>query len=124
MQAVEVVRSLIAAINEHDVERIVGLCTDDHAFVDAHGNVVGAEKLDAAWRGYFSFMPHYGVEAETILGEGDTVAVFGHARGGLNAADASDRAWRRPCAWLARTREGKVALWQVYVDTKAVFDLL
>jgi ketosteroid isomerase-like protein len=124
MRSVELVLSFVAAINDHDVARIVDLCTDDHEFVDAHGQVAPAETLAAAWRGYFQFMPRYGIEVESVLSDGDVVAVFGQAWGGLNAHDAGDRFWRRPCAWRACVRGDKVKGWQVYVDTKAVFDLL
>jgi ketosteroid isomerase-like protein len=59
-----------------------------------------------------------------LLHDGDTVAVFGCASGGLNAADKKDRCWSRPCAWRATVRQDRISRWQVYVDTKAVFDLL
>ena len=124
MQTNEAVLAFIEAINAHDVSRIVSLCTTDHELVDAHGGVVPAERLPSAWSGYFQFMPHYGVEARTIICEGARAAVFGSAWGGLNAKDATDRVWRRPCAWQAQVRDGRIRLWQVYVDTKAVFDLI
>jgi len=103
---------------------IVRLCADDHDFVDAHGGVVSAGNLRAAWAGYFGFMPHYGIDLETIVSDGEQCGVFGWAWGGLNADNADVKSWRRPCAWRARVRDGRIRLWQVYVDTKAVFDLL
>jgi len=111
----EVVAAFIEAINAHDARRIAALCTADHRFVDAHGVVVAGEGLPAAWAGYFGFMPHYGIVVVELLGQ---------AWGGLDAADPSVRAWRRPCAWRARVEGERVKLWQVYVDTKVVFDLL
>jgi len=116
--------ALINAINAHDVAQIVGLCSADHRFVDAFGQTTPADRLHAAWTGYFAFMPHYGIEVDRVLWDGDVAAVFGEAWGGLDAADANARSWRRPAAWRAEVKDGKVALWQVYVDTKAVFDLL
>jgi len=120
MRSADVISRFVAAINLQDVPAIVALCTQDHAFIDAHGNVVPASGLQAAWRGYFAFMPGYRIEVQTMLAEGDTVAVFGHAWGQL----ASGAAWRRPAAWQALVADGKVQRWQVYVDTKAVFDLM
>ena len=117
-----VIRAFVEAINAHDVERILALCSPDHDFVDAHGNIVVPERLRAAWTGYFGFMPRYGIEIEEMLVEGDTAALFGFAWGGL-AADGS-RDWRRPAAWRVRVENGRIRLWQVYVDTKIVFDLL
>jgi ketosteroid isomerase-like protein len=116
-----VVTAFIEAINAHDVDRIVALCTSDHQFVDAFGTVMPAEQLRAGWSGYFSFMPRYGIEIEEMICHGELVAVFGYAWGGL---DADSREWRRPAAWRVRVRDSRVTLWQVYVDTKIVFDLL
>ncbi len=124
MDTREAVAAFMAAINDHDVDRIVALASPDHRFVDAHGGETGFESLRGAWTGYFAFMPRYGVSAEVVLIEADQAAIFGAAWGGLSAADPSDRAWRRPCAWRAVVSDGKIALWQVYVDTKAVFDLM
>ena len=119
-----VIRDFIAAINDHDVDRIVGLCADDHQFVDAHGVAVQRQALEGAWTGYFAFMPHYGIEVVAILCDGDAGAVFGFAWGGLDSSDPATRRWRRPCAWRAVVGDGRIRLWQVYVDTKAAYDLL
>ncbi len=120
----QTVLAFVEAINAHDVAGIARLCAPDHRFVDAFGGVTPADRLEAAWTGYFQFMPHYGIEVETLLCEGDLAALFGAAWGGLEAADPSSRSWRRPCAWRAEVHGGKITLWQVYVDTKIVFDLL
>ena len=117
-----VVEAFIAAINAHDIDSIVDLCSADHAFIDAHGNATGRQEVEAAWRGYFGFMPRYGIDAETLLEDGDLIAVFGTAWGAL-AGDNSE-IWRRPAAWRAQVAAGKIQVWQVYVDTKIVFDLM
>ena len=115
-----VITAYIAAINAQDVDAIVALSSADHAFIDAHGNTVPAASLAAGWRGYFTFMPRYGIDAEHILAQGNAIAVFGQAWGEL----ATGGAWRRPAAWRAALRDGLITRWQVYVDTKPVFDLL
>jgi ketosteroid isomerase-like protein len=122
MAARQTVEAFIAAINAHDVDAIVDLCSADHAFVDAHGNVTRGDDVEAAWRGYFGFMPRYGIEAESLLADRGVVAVFGTAWGAL-AGDGS-ATWRRPAAWRALVAAGKIQAWQVYVDTKIVFDLM
>jgi ketosteroid isomerase-like protein len=119
-----VIAEFIRAINDRRVDRIVALSSDDHAFVDAHGGAISRDKLADAWSAYFEFMPHYTVIAEQVLVDGDWIAVFGSASGSLDRENADLRAWTRPCAWRALVRDGQIALWQVYVDTKAVFDLL
>jgi ketosteroid isomerase-like protein len=119
-----IVRAFVDAINRQDIGGIVKLCSADHEFVDACGNVVRAPEIAAAWRGYFGFMPRYGIETEDIFCAGDLVAVFGHAWGSLDATEEGSRRWRRPAAWRARVSERRISLWQVYADTKIVFDLL
>jgi ketosteroid isomerase-like protein len=123
LQPSDIVISFVEAINAHDVTKIVDLCSKDHQFVDAYDNIVAAAQLHAAWSAYFQFMPQYGIEIDSLVGAGDVVAVFGHAFGSL-AADGDQAGWRRPAAWQARVKDGLVSLWQVYVDTKIVFDLL
>src|ERR1700733_1130907 len=122
MQPSALVLAFLGAINSPDVPRIVAMCAPDHQFVDAYGNTVGAERLHEAWTGYFTFMPSYGIEVETVLAEGDLVALFGTAWGNLDG-EGGKREWRRPAAWRARVQGELIQLWQVYVDTKAVFDL-
>jgi ketosteroid isomerase-like protein len=57
------VYDFVNAINEHDVDRILSLMTDDHIFVDAHGNeVVGKARMKAGWIGYFQWFPDYKIE--------------------------------------------------------------
>ena len=120
----ETVLAFVDAINAHDVDRILGLAAEDHELIDACGNVVHAPALRTAWVGYFGFMPRYGIEIEKMLCEGDLAAVFGHAWGSLNAEPDGSRQWRRPTAWRVLVAGDRVRLWQVYVDTKIVFDLL
>lgn len=124
MQTAAVVRLFVEAINARDVDAIVELCSQDHEFIDAQDMVVRAPQLRSAWEGYFSFMPLYGIDIEDILEVGAEAAVFGHAWGALSPDGATAKSWRRPCAWRARVEHGKVHIWQVFVDTKAVSDLL
>jgi ketosteroid isomerase-like protein len=119
----DAVLDFIGAINAHDVDRILGLCTHDHAFIDAYGTVVSGNGLRPAWQGYFAFMPEYGISADEMIGEGRCVAVFGTAWGTLAPVHGGG-AWRRPAAWLARVEAGRIRVWQVYFDTKIVFDAM
>ena len=118
-----VVSRFIAAINAHDVSAIVDLCSADHLFVDAHGNSVTRDHLVQAWRAYFVFMPVHGIDVETMFAQDGVVALFGWAWGELAGSRDGARRWRRPAAWRAVVRAGRIASWQVYSDTKIVFDL-
>src|SRR6266852_4072924 len=62
----------IDRINAHDVEGLAELMSDDHIFIDAHGNeVVGREKMSAGWRGYFEWFPDYHIEVNEVFEERD-----------------------------------------------------
>ncbi len=49
----DTIRAFIDRINAHDVAGLAELMSDNHTFIDAHGNeVTGKEKMTAGWRAY------------------------------------------------------------------------
>ena len=141
----QTVSDFVAAINSHNLETIGTLMTDDHTFIDSHGNqVVGKGKMQAGWKGYFAWFPDYKIEIETMMENacplaessrrpkrssrrrGDTVAAFGFASGTFNGVPTSDKKnhWRLPASWKAIVVNGKIKLWQVFADTKIPFDII
>jgi ketosteroid isomerase-like protein len=118
--------SFIDAINEHNVDKLCSLMTDDHTFIDSHGNeTVGKEKMRAGWIGYFQIFPDYKIEVTKIFIDGDTVAAFGFASGTFDGLkDRKENSWRLPASWKAIIKNGKILLWQVYCDAKIPFDII
>jgi len=115
---VKTITDFAAAINSHDVERIAALMSDDHTFIDAHGNkMTGKETITAGWGCYFQLFPDYYIEIEEIVTKGNLVMACGYA-----GAAVGERAWKIPAAWRAILRDGKIRLWQVYADTKIQFE--
>jgi ketosteroid isomerase-like protein len=107
-----------AAINSHDLEKIAALMSDDHTFIDAHGNeMAGKETIKAGWGNYFALFPGYYIEIEQSLNKGDLTVAYGYA-----GAGTGENAWKIPAAWRAIVRDGKIKLWQVYADTKIQFE--
>jgi ketosteroid isomerase-like protein len=107
-----------AAINSHDLEKIAALMSDDHTFIDAHGNeMAGKETMKAGWDSYFGLFPGYYIEIEQIFSKGDLAVAYGYA-----GAGTGKKAWKIPAAWRAIVRDGKIELWQVYADTKIQFE--
>jgi ketosteroid isomerase-like protein len=107
-----------AAINSHDLEKIAVLLSDDHKFIDAHGNeMVGKETMKGGWRSYFQLFPDYYIEIEEIFSKGDLAMAHGYAGSGTG-----EKGWKIPVAWRAIARDGKIKLWQVYADTKIQFE--
>src|SRR6267143_582150 len=134
-QVKDPVLAFIDRITAHDVEGLGELMSDDHTFIDAHGNeVVGREKMFAGWRGYFEWFPDYYIEVNEVfegrnaLGSdeasgvvearenGETFALFGFAGGSFEGKPSEG--WRLPAAWKASVTNGRVTLWQVFADTK------
>ena len=122
----QIIRDFIEAINEHNVDKICSLMTDDHTFIDSHGNeAVGKEKMKAGWIGYFQLFPDYKIEITEIFLNGDCVAAFGFAGGTYEGlSDRKENYWRLPASWKAVAKNGKIHLWQVYADSKIPFDII
>lgn len=117
----------MSKINDHDVDGLVALLSDDHLFVDSLGNrLQGREKMRGAWRSYFEMCPDYCVSHEEIFRSGEVVAVFGSA-GGTIAAQArlsGENCWQIPAAWMTSVKDGRISEWRVYADNKPVYEIL
>jgi ketosteroid isomerase-like protein len=123
----KIVFDFVNAINEHNVDNIFVLMSDDHKFIDAHGNEVsGKDKMRAGWSGYFQWFPDYKIEVTDIFSNGDTVAAFGFASGTFKGliTDKNENYWRLPAAWKILVSKNKIKLWQVYADTKIPLDII
>jgi ketosteroid isomerase-like protein len=124
----ETVLAFIDRINAHDVEGLGALMSDDHTFVDAHGNEVsGRDKMMARWRGYFEWFPDYFIEVADVFegeisGQSQTLALCGFAGGSFKRKPTES--WRLPAAWKAIVKDGRVTLWQVFADTKIPFEII
>ena len=121
-----IVNKFVDAINEHNVDKICSLMTDDHRFIDSHGNeFVGKEKMKAGWIGYFQLFPDYKIELTEFFFDKDTVAAFGFASGTFQgSSSAKENYWRLPASWKAVIKDGNISLWQVYADSKIPFDII
>jgi ketosteroid isomerase-like protein len=119
-------QDFVSAINEHNVEKISLLMTDDHKFIDSQGNeAIGKEKMREGWKGYFQLFPDYKIEITDIFDGGDIIAAFGFAGGTFHGErERKENSWRLPASWKAVIEDGKIDLWQVYVDAKIPFDII
>lgn len=109
------------AINARDPEAICSLMTPDGEFLDSLGNrIQGAAKLLSAWKGYFRMVPDYSITHSELFTDGNTVAVFGSARGTFSKEGQlrKDDHWHTPAAWRAVVKDDKIAVWQVYADNE------
>ncbi len=122
----QIVQDFASAINEHNVDKVCSLMTDEHKFIDSHGNeVIGKEKMRAGWIGYFELFPDYKIEIIDMFLSGDTVAAFGFAGGTFQGQnDEKENYWHLPASWKAVIKNGKIDLWQVYADSKIPYDII
>src|SRR5258707_13289519 len=116
----ETILAFIDRINAHDFEGLGALMSDDHAFIDAHGNQVsGRENMIAGWRGYFEWVPDYFIEVTDVFEDDDKLALFGFAGGSFKGK--STESWRLPAARQAIAIDGHVTPWQGVCGTKVPF---
>jgi ketosteroid isomerase-like protein len=123
----DTVLAYLEQINRHDVGKICSLMTDDHEFVDSLGSLIrGKAAMRQAWIGYFYLIPDYRIAFTQSFASGDSVAVFGTARGTYapGGAAAGGSSWEMPLAVRARVRNGLVARWEVYADNEPVRSLI
>ncbi|HSQ24905.1 MAG TPA: nuclear transport factor 2 family protein [Pyrinomonadaceae bacterium] len=119
----ETIQAFVDSINRHDVASLAKLMSGDHVFIDAHGNEThGKETMTAGWRGYFEWFPDYYIEVADVFDNGENFAMFGFAGGSFKGNP--DAKWRLPAAWKAIVKDGRIALWQVFADTKIPFELM
>jgi ketosteroid isomerase-like protein len=124
---IDVVLAFLEKINQHDVESLAGLLSEDHVFFDSLGNKLqGREKARAGWKSYFKMCPDYTVSHEEIFANGNVVAAFGSAGGTISAQGElkAENRWRIPAAWMASIRNGQLTEWRVYADNKPVYEIL
>jgi predicted enzyme related to lactoylglutathione lyase/ketosteroid isomerase-like protein len=121
------IQQFITAINAHDVQQLGTLMTDDHIFIDAHNSKVeGKQKMLLGWEFYFDWFPDYKIEVEKTMNDGNAFALFGFAEGTYHGLkeEVEKAHWRLPASWRAEVRDNKIALWQVYADTKIPFEII
>lgn len=123
----KVVIDFADAISHANLDKIYSLMTDDHLFIDSHGNKVkGKEKMKKAWKMYFSLFPDYKIEIEETYEKDSSVCCLGYASGtyrNLHNENNSNH-WRVPAAWKAIIKDGQVKHWQVYADNIIMMDII
>lgn len=115
----ETVNNFIKAINEHDVEQIYNLMSDDHIFIDGYGDKYsGREEMKDGWANYYKLFPDYYIEITDYTDNETIIGLFGYAGGTYkNIKDKSNsNYWRTTAAWKTIVENRKVKYWQVFCD--------
>ena len=122
----ETTERFVAAINAHDIDRLIALMTLDHRFIDSLGAVVeGRDAVREGWKFYFGMVPDYGLEIRRCFmsEHGATeVMLVGMASGSYqsNCVMLPSFSWATPVALRAVVRNEQIAEWQVYADNEPI----
>lgn len=126
-EAENIVLAFVDAINAHDVEAICALMTERHVYVDAVSDrFEGIAMMRAVWDGLFRWFPDYDIVVESMIYQGDKVAVFGSLSATYAVSGELDAAhfWQVPAAWRAQVINNKVASWTAFHDTRRMYEII
>jgi len=127
MSVEDIANKFVEAINQHDVEAICQLMTEDHTFIDSGGDVYsGIERMRQGWIDYYKMFPDYTIEIDEVFVSGDKVVLLGKASGTYTSDGAlkPENHWELPAAWKAVVSDEKIKLWQVFADNTSVFEIM
>ena len=122
-----VAAAYVNAINQHSVEGIADLMTEDHVFVDSLGTRIdGKQRMKAGWEGYFRMVPDYTIVIDETFVEGAVVVMLGTAQGtySANGALRPENKWSTPAAWRGLIRGSLVAEWRIYADNEPIRQIM
>ena len=127
MNVEEVVKKFVAAINEHDVDAIGQLMSEDCVYISSDGTTHDdVEQMIQGWPGYYEMFPDYKVEIAETFVKGDTVALLGTASGTYTSDGTlkPENHWEIPAAWKAVVAGDKIKLWQWIADNYIVGEIM
>jgi ketosteroid isomerase-like protein len=114
MGSIDVVREFIERINQHDVDGLSAVLTEDHRFIDSLGSVfLGRGTLRLGWADYFRLVSDYRITVDEFAEGRSSLLMVGSVEGRSAGVE-----WKVPAAWRAVVRDGLIAEWQVYVDNE------
>jgi uncharacterized protein (TIGR02246 family) len=115
--------AFVDAINAGDLDALVELMTEDHAFIDDDGNEQrGRDTMRWAWRSYFESFPEYQIHTERVVTLGNTVVLIGRTTGSHIAPEVEAL---ETVIWAALVDGGRVREWHIlYTDNEKAQTLL
>ena len=114
-----IVIRFVKAINDHDVNEIINLMSEDHIFIDGQDNKsFGKKGMKEAWEGYYELFPDYQIEISDITENESIIGLFGYVNATYKnlTNELNSNFWRITASWKAIIVNSKVKHWQVYCD--------
>jgi dipeptidase E len=122
IETLNALNSFIEKINQHDIDALAELMTDDHIFIDSMGIIAkGKDIMKEAWKGYLDWFPDYEIKIDYITLNDENAGIFGKAKGTFSGKENNGKnSFELYAAWRAMVVNGKVSEWQVYADNEEV----
>jgi hypothetical protein len=116
----------VEAINSANIERLAGLMTEDHTFIDADGSEhSGYQKMRDGWQHYFSMVPDFQIKIHDHFDRDNTVILIGTAEGTFieKGELREENHWKVPAAWRVEILKDKVAIWQLFANQEPMIKI-
>ena len=121
----EIVLVFVKAINDHDVDKIYDLMSDDHIFIDGSGGKhVGKKDMKKGWQNYYQMFPDYSIQITDIVEDNSIIGLFGYASGSYMILKNETNFWKTTAAWKAIVENKKIMHWQVYCDYTQLMEII
>ena len=122
-----IVIKFVKAINDHNVNEIVNLMSEDHIFIDATNHkTVGKTGMKEGWKGYYELFPDYKIEISDITENESVIGLFGYVNATYKnlTNNLNSNFWRISASWKAIVENNKIRHWQVYCDYSELFKII
>lgn len=122
-----IVIRFVKAVNDHDVNEIVNLMSDDHIFIDGTNHATfGKKVMKEGWIGYYELFPDYKIEITDITENESMIGLFGYVNATYKnlTNTLNSNVWRITASWKAIVENNKVKHWQVYCDYSDLFKII
>jgi ketosteroid isomerase-like protein len=121
----DIVLEFVNAINDHDVDKIYDLMSDDHIFIDGSGGKhIGKIDMKEGWQNYYQMFPDYSIQITDVVEDNSIIGLFGYASGSYKIITNETNFWRTPAAWKAIVENKKIMHWQVYCDYTQLMEII
>lgn len=125
MTDLEIVLAFVKAINDHDVDKIYNLMSDDHIFIDgAGGKHIGKTDMKMGWQNYYQMFPDYSIHITDVVEDNSIIGLFGYATGSYKIIKNAASFWKTTAAWKAIVENKKIMHWQVYCDYTELMEII
>jgi hypothetical protein len=121
----EIILAFVNAINNHDVDKIYDLMTDDHIFIDGSGGQhTGKTGMKEGWQNYYELFPDYKIQITDVVEDNSIIGLFGSASGSYKDIKIGSNFWKTTAGWKAIVKNKKILHWQVYCDYTALMEII